>query len=156
MLKFAIPAVAALGLIACAAHSQATNADVQIVAAPMGWHLSREDAVAKLAYGVEHSDQLALMLTCRPGEARAVVYGDARPAAAHQTKPPTAGLSIDPLSGDLADQASIPVRDPSLRAWARSGKLAVKADAGDFELSATEPERRLIRDFLAYCASDRM
>ena len=50
MLKFAVPAVAALGLIAFAAQSRATNveADAQPVAAPMGWHLSHEGEMAKL------------------------------------------------------------------------------------------------------------
>lgn len=46
--------------------------------------------------------------------------------------------------------------DPALQRLARSGKLAVEADAGQFELSATPAERRLIGDFFAYCGSDRV
>ena len=58
MFKVAIPAVAALALIAVAAQSQADNADVQIgAAAPMSWHLSHEGSMAKLAYCMANSDQ---------------------------------------------------------------------------------------------------
>ena len=155
MLKIAIPAVAALGLIAFAAQSQATNLDVQTGVAPMGWHLSHEGSLAKLAYGVENSDQLALMMTCERGQAQATVYGDLLPAGPRLIKASMA-TTIDPLGGGLADETRISVRDPALRQLARSGKLAVEADAGQFELSANPAERRLISDFFAYCGSDRV
>lgn len=156
MLKFAIPAVAALGLIAYAAQSQATNADAQTLAAPMGWHLSHEGDIAKLAYGVENSDQLALMMTCAPGQTQAVVYGDVRPATPRLVKASMTTAAIDPLGGGLADEARVSVRDPAIQALARTGKLAVDGEAGRFELSATSQERRLIGDFFAYCGSGRM
>ncbi len=155
MFKIAIPAVAALGLIAFAAQSQTTNLDVDTRAVPMGWHLSHEGSLAKLAYGIENSDQLALMMTCRQGEAQAVVYGYVQPASLRLVKASVAA-AIDPLSGDLADETRISLRDPALRQLARSGKLAVEADAGRFELVATDAERRLIGDFFAYCGSDRV
>lgn len=153
MLKIAIPAVAALGLIAFAARSQATNLDVQTAAAPMGWHLSHDGSLAKLAYGVENSDQLALMMTCEPGQTQANVYGDVQPASPRLSKA-SMRTAIDPLSGGLADEARISVHDPALQQLARSGKLAVEAEAGRFELSANPAERRLIGDFFAYCGSD--
>ncbi|MDP1914359.1 hypothetical protein [Brevundimonas sp.] len=155
MLKIAIPAVAALGLIAFAARSQATNLDVQTGAAPMGWHLSHEGSLAKLAYGVENSDQVALMMTCERGQTQATVYGDVQPASPRLIKTSTAA-AIDPLGGELAAETRISVRDPALRQLARSGKLAVEADAGQFELSANPAERRLIGDFFAYCGSERV
>lgn len=155
MLKIAIPAVAALGLIAFAAQSKATDTDLQSGVAPMGWHLSHEGSLAKLAYGVENSDQLALMMTCEQGATQAIVYGDVRPASPRQTKA-SFSSAIDPLSGGLAEESRISVRDPALRQLARSGKLTVEADAGQFELSATRAERRLIDDFFAYCGSDRV
>ncbi|HEX8661074.1 MAG TPA: hypothetical protein VF686_04345, partial [Brevundimonas sp.] len=100
MLKFAIPAVAALGLIAFAAQSQATNSDARTgAAAPMAWHLSHEGDLAKLAYGVANSDQLALMLTCEPAQAQAVVYGDVKPAGPRVQKASMRAVAIDPLSG---------------------------------------------------------
>lgn len=154
MFKIAIPAVAALGLIAFAAQSQATNADIQTGLAPMGWHLSREGSLSKLAYGVGNSDQLALMMTCERGQARATVYGDVQPALSRRVKASKA-TAIDPLGGALADEARISVRDPALQRWVRTGKLAVEAEAGAFELSANPVERRLIGDFFAYCGSTR-
>ena len=155
MFKIAIPAVAALGLIAFAARSQATNLDVQSDVAPMGWHLSHEGSLAKLAYGVENSDQRALMMTCERGQTQAIVYGDVQPASPRIVRASTTS-AIDPLSGDLSGETRISVRDPAMQQLALSGKLAVEADAGLFQLSATPTERRLIGDFFAYCGSDRV
>lgn len=155
MLKFAIPAVAALALIAVAAQSRATDADVAQVSGAMGWHLSHEPGVAKLAYGVENSDQLALMMTCRRGKAQAVVYGDVHPAQARVIRTGLTSVEIDPLNGDLPQEALISTGDPTLRRLERDGALTVQGEAGDFELTATPKERRLISDFFAYCGSDK-
>jgi hypothetical protein len=154
MFKFAIPAVAALGLIAVAAQSQATNADAQGAAAPMSWHLSHEGPMAKLAYGMANSDQLALMMTCEPGQAQAIVYGDVQPAGPRLLKASMTAAPIDPLSGGLTDEARISLRDPALQTFARRGKLEVEGDAGHFELTADGDERRLVREFFAYCGTE--
>jgi len=155
MLKFAIPAVAALGLIAFAAQSQATNSDAQTGVEPMAWHLSHEGELAKLAYGVANSDQLALMMTCEPGQAQAVLYGDVKPVGPRVQKASLNAVAIDPLNGGLEDEVRLSVDDPSLRQLARQGKLAVEGDAGVFELTATRNERILIDDFLAYSVKRR-
>jgi hypothetical protein len=155
MFKFAIPAVAALGLIAIAAQSQADNAEVQIGgAAPMSWHLSHEGSMAKLAYGMANSDQLALMMTCEPGQAQAVIYGDVQPDSPRLVQASMTAAPIDPLSGGMADETRISLRDPALQKLAHSGKLAVQGDAGHFELTATGDERRLVREFFAYCGTE--
>lgn len=154
MFKIAIPAVAALGLIAFAAQSQATNLEVQAGVAPMGWHLSHEGSMAKLAYGVENSDQLALMMTCERGQTLATVYGDVQPAGAHLVRASNPTV-IDPLGGGLADEARVSVRDPAMQQLATTGKLTVQAEAGAFQLSADSGERRLIGEFFAYCGSAR-
>lgn len=155
MFKFAIPAVAALGLIAAAAQSRATDAAPEAgAAAPMGWHLSHEGHIAKLAYGVANSDQLALMMTCEPGQPQAVVYGDVQPASPRLIKASTTATPIDPLSGGLADEARIPLRAPVLQKLASRGKLAVEGDAGHFELTANADERRLVSAFFAYCGTE--
>ncbi|WP_298743809.1 hypothetical protein [uncultured Brevundimonas sp.] len=157
MFKFAIPAVAALGLIAVAAGSQADNADpAPTGVAPMGWYLSHEGPMAKLAYGVANSDQLALMMTCEPGQAQAAVYGDVQPASPRLLKASMDGAAIDPLSGGLGDEARIPLGDPALRKLAESGKLAVEGEAGHFELTADGDERRLVRAFFAYCGTGKV
>lgn len=155
MFKIAIPAVAALGLVAFAARSQATDSDVQNVAAPMGWHLSHEGSLAKLAYGVENSDQLALMMTCERGQSQATVYGDVQPAGSRLIRA-SMSTAIDPVSGDLAEEVRISVRDPALQRLVQSGKLTVEADTGAFELSASPAERRVIGEFFAYCGTDRV
>ena len=154
MFRFAIPAVAALGLIAVAAQSEAVHADAEGGAAPMGWHLSHEGPMAKLAYGVANSDQLALMMTCEPGQAQAIVYGDVQPASPRLHRASMTSAAIDPLSGGLADESRISLRDPTLVRLVRRGTLAVEGDAGHFELTADRDERRLVSEFFAYCGTE--
>ncbi|MBU1384199.1 MAG: hypothetical protein KKG14_02355 [Alphaproteobacteria bacterium] len=159
MFKFAIPAVAALGLIAVAAQSRATDAAPEyaseaVAISPMGWHLSHEGRMAKLAYGVANSDQLALMMTCQPGQAQAVVYGDVQPASPRLIRASMTTAAIDPLSGGMADESRISLRDPALQALATRGKLRVEGDAGQFELTAGPEERRLVSEFFAYCGTE--
>ncbi|MBI2260638.1 MAG: hypothetical protein HYU62_03125 [Caulobacterales bacterium] len=157
MFKFAIPAVAALGLIVVAAQSQATHADADAeagMAVPMGWHLTHEGPMAKLAYGVANSDQLALMMTCEPGQAQAIVYGDVQPASPRLHKASMTSAVIDPLSGGLADETRISLRDPALLELARLGAMEVESDAGHFELTVDHDERRLVSEFFAYCGTE--
>jgi hypothetical protein len=152
MLKFAIPAVAALGLVAAAAQSQATNSEAQIGAGPMAWHLSHEGDMAKLAYGVANSDQLALMITCEPGQSEAVLYGDAKPAGP-RLQQASLTTAIDPLDGGLADETRMPLDDPALETLSRRGRMAVEGEAGAYELRAGREERRLIGQFFSYCGT---
>lgn len=160
MLKFAIPTVAALGLFAFAAQSEATYAEMPSAPATtetpvMGWHVSHEGPMAKVAYGLENSDQLVMMFTCEPGQTHAMVYGDAQPATRRPAKASMGEMAIDPLSGALAEETRIAVRDPALRSLARDGKLAVVGEDGRFDLPASRVEREQIADVLAYCAKGR-
>ncbi|RZI99312.1 MAG: hypothetical protein EON90_11880 [Brevundimonas sp.] len=149
MLKFALPAVAALGLAAVAAQSYATGA---APATPgMGWHLSHEGDMAKLAYGAENSDQLALMLMCEPGQTQAVVYGDVQPQDARFI---AASAPIDPLSGDMAEDVRISLHGPSVRGLVDTGRMVVETETGRGQLTATRDERRLVSDFVSYCSSN--
>lgn len=150
MFKFAIPAVAALGLVAVAAQSQANNA-----ADPsgMGWHLSHEGAIAKLAYGLESSDQLALMMMCEPGQTQAVIYGDAVPQEARLINA-SMDTAVDPLSGGLAEESRIGLDSRSIQRLVRHGELAVETEAGADKLKADRDERRVIAGFVSYCASN--
>lgn len=152
MLKFLVPAVAVLGLTAVAAQSRApATAPV----APMGWHVSHEGAMVKLAYGVANSDQLALMLTCEPGQHAAAVYGEVQPAGATVSRAALGPAEPDPLSGGDAAETRIALSDPVMRAFAERGRLQVRGEAGTFALPASRDERRVISDFFAYCASAR-
>ena len=148
MFKFVIPAIAALGLTAAAAQSYSPEAEVPAAPA-MGWHLSHEGQMAKLAYGVENSDQLALMMVCEPGHAMATVYGEVQPKAARMVQ---ASLETDPLSGGDAVETRIALRDPAMQRLARDGKIEVQGDVGDFLLKADAREQRLIGEFFAHCA----
>ena len=72
MFKVLIPAAATLALIAAAAQSQSrTRAETDLHdPRPMAWYLTHEGNMARLAYGLANSDQLLIMLTCAPGDAR--------------------------------------------------------------------------------------
>jgi hypothetical protein len=154
MFKMLLPAVATLGLVAFAAESGAgaPPQDTTVSTPAMGWSVHHEGALAKLAYGVANSDQLALMVTCMPGDTTAVVYGDVQPDGARMTR---ASLEIDPLSGGEAEEMRVPVGHPGLANLAARGRMTVVGEAGRFELGATTKERRLVADFLAYCAPGR-
>ncbi|WGM31813.1 hypothetical protein [Brevundimonas sp. NIBR11] len=156
MFKVLVPAVAALGLVAFAAQSRdvaPAGEDEGVMAAPvMSWSVHHEGALAKLAYGVANSDQLALMVTCMPGESTAAVYGDVQLDGARVQQ---ARYSIDPLSGGDAEETLISINDPSLAGLARDGRMTVTGDAGRFQLAASTDERRIVRDFLAYCSPGR-
>jgi hypothetical protein len=153
MFKVLVPAVAALGMVAFAAQSRviAPGAD-DAEAAAMGWSVHHEGAMAKLAYGLPHSDQLALMVTCMPGDATAVVYGDVQIGGARLMQ---ASLVIDPLSGGDAEETEIALADPALDGLARRGRMTVTGDAGRFQLTADRDERRMVSDFLSYCSPGR-
>ncbi len=155
MFRFAIPAVAALGLIAVAAQSRATNPEPPAAAEGMGWHLSHEGSMAKLAYGLANSDQLALMMTCEPGRSHATVYGEVQPASPRLIHASTGPAEIDPLGGGLLEETRIATQDSVLRRFLRTGSLAVTGEAGRFELTATREERRLIDVFFAWCGADQ-
>lgn len=156
MFKVMIPAAACLALVAFAAQTQATDDASATEAAPvMGWHVSHEGSTAKLAYGVENSDQLALMMTCAPGDSSAVVYGDVQPDTPRLVRASMGPAPIDPLSDGEAYETRIPLRDANLTRLAAGGGMTVVGDAGRFQLAATQDERQAIAGFLAYCGSSR-
>lgn len=156
MFKVLAPSVAALGLFAFAAQSRdiapETEAEGALAAPVMSWSVHHEGALAKLAYGVANSDQLALMVTCLPGETTAAVYGDVQIEGGRLTQ---TSLQIDPLSAGEAEETRIAANDPSLAGLARTGRMTVVGDAGRFQLAASGEERRVVRDFLAYCSPGR-
>lgn len=156
MFKVLIPAAAALGLVAFAAQSQSADPLGGAAPQPMAWHLSHEGAMAKLAYGVANSDQLAIMMTCEPGDRTAVVYGAVQPAGARLIQASMSGpAEIDPMTGALAEESRIGLTDPALRNLVEAGALPVLGDAGRGSLPADKTERRMIADFLSYCGSSR-
>tara|TARA_R110002167_G_scaffold21007_3_gene76495 strand:+ start:62 stop:532 length:471 start_codon:yes stop_codon:yes gene_type:complete len=153
MFKILIPAVAAMGLAAFAAQTRTPTYDAAVTPVAMGWHLSHEGRMAKLAYGVENSDQLALMLTCEPGRSDVVVYGSVQPAAPHLIQASNTPAELDPLSGGDASEVRIALRDPTLQSLASHGVLRVRGESGAFDIPAAPDEQRVAASFLAYCSS---
>lgn len=153
MFKILIPAVAVMGLVAFAAQTRTPTYDIDAEPVAMGWHLSHEGSMAKLAYGVENSDQLALMMTCEPGRSSVVVYGAVQPVSPHLIQATDRSAELDPLSGGDASEVRISLRDPTLQSLGSSGVLRVRGDAGDFDLTAAPDEQRVAANFLAYCGS---
>lgn len=143
MFKILIPAVACLGMVAFAAKTQpvVSVSESPPAAEAMSWHLSQEGVMAKLAYGVANSDQLAMMVTCAPGDPTANVYGDVRPVAAEME------------SGVPMDQARIPLSDKDLHDLAARGSMRVIGDDGAFLVRASLREQRGIGQFLDYCTN---
>lgn len=152
MLKSLLPAAAALSLAALAGQAMTTAPAVPGEGAP-GWHLLHEGSMAKLAYGLPDSDQVALMLTCSPGDQTAVVYGDTQPRSPALTLASTGPQPIDPLSDGEAYETRLPLSDAVLAGLARGGRMAVQTEAGAQQIRASRAERRLVQGFLSYCAS---
>lgn len=151
MFKVLVPALALLGFVAVAARPATPAVEVQADPAPMGWHLHHEGALAKLAYGVANSDQLVLMVSCRPGDRHATLYGDVHPDTPRLMAVSQAGES-DPLSGGEAYEARVPLTDPVLQGLASRGRMPVEGQAGAHVLRADQDEQQMIGQFMSYCA----
>jgi hypothetical protein len=152
MLKSLLPAAAALGFVALAGQAMTTAPSAPGEGAA-GWHLLHEGSMAKLAYGLPDSDQVALMLTCSPGDRTAVVYGDTQPQSPSLTLASSGPQPIDPLSDGEAYEARLPLSDAALTGLARGGRMAVQSEAGVRQIRASRTERRMVEGFLSYCAS---
>ena len=154
MLKSLLPAATALSLAALAGQAM-TTAPALPGQGAAGWHLLHEGSMAKLAYGLADSDQVALMLTCSPGDRTAVVYGDTQPRSPALAPIAQGPQPIDPLSDGEADETRLPLSDTALTGLARGGRMAVQTEAGAQQIRANRAERRMVQGFLSYCASSR-
>ena len=107
MLKYLIPVAATLSLVAFAAQSRSEAViDETPLEGGLAWHLSHEGETAKLAYGVAHSDQIVIMLTCAPGDRQVQAFGVVTPTGAAVEEGP---VPVDPLTGlAMSDVAAAP------------------------------------------------
>lgn len=153
MLKVLIPAAGLLGLAALAADPAASGPDLHSEDEPMGWHLYMEGDMAKLAYGVANSDQLAMMMTCEPADRGVVIYGEVQPASPRLMQASTRYSEPDPLSGGDAYETRISVNDTALLRLAERGAMPVEGVSGAFSLPADDAEQALAARFISYCAS---
>ncbi|MFN3815091.1 hypothetical protein [Brevundimonas sp.] len=155
MFKVLIPAAGFLGLVVLAAQPASSAYEAQQDVQPMGWHLHHEGSMAKLAYGVANSDQLALMMTCDPGDRSAVIYGDVQPDSPRLMRASVNYSEPDPLSSGEAYETRIALDDTALTGLVERGSMHVEGAGGAFVLPANESERSTVSRFLAYCASGR-
>ena len=154
MLKIALPALAALGLVAFAAQTMATDVGRSPHGVEgMGWHVNHDGHEARLFYGVANSDQLAVMMSCRVGNGEIVTMGAVQPVAARSAS--SVEADIDPLSGELIEMRALSAHDPAMVQLVRSGRLGVEDEASRFDLSATPQERQSIRRFLDDCGTSQ-
>jgi hypothetical protein len=153
MFKILIPAVACVALVAVSARTQ--TPDAASAAPAMAWRLAYEGPMAKLTYGAANSDQLAVMISCEPGQGDAVVYGEAHPDSPRLLQASAGPVAVDPLTGGAAYETRISLDDPSLTALASQGALRLVGDTGPVVLAADRADRRLVSDMLAYCGSSR-
>ncbi|MBU1326073.1 MAG: hypothetical protein KJ676_12595 [Alphaproteobacteria bacterium] len=158
MFKVLIPAAATLALVAFAAQSRsepvvdAPASGTPTPEATLAWHLSHEGGMAKLAYGVAHSDQIVIMLTCRPGDARAQAFGVVTPAGVAVVDGPA---PVDPLTGLAMADVAVDMGSSALTSLRAGGRLPVVGEAGRADLPVTPGDKAVIDGFFAHCGATR-
>lgn len=125
----------------------------------MAWSLSQSEGEgAKLAYGQPSSDNVLLMMTCRP-KSGTVGLSLASPAGAPAIELSSRGkssrLRATSTTSGLSDgallEANASAADPVLKAFARSGDLALVENGKRTALPVRAGERGHVSDFLATC-----
>lgn len=152
MFRTLVPAAGLIAAFALAAKTESAQPAPPVL--EMGWSLTHEGDMAKLAYGVPNSDQLAIMMTCQQG--RAVdVYGDVRPDTSRLIQASNEAALIDPMSGRIMEEIRISASDRTLSDLADGEGLKVRGDAGARILPIRESETGLAAQFVAHCQSAR-
>lgn len=119
-------------------------------------YLSDDAAAPRLAYGRPNSDDVVLMIRCQPGQdavdVSAVGLNEARLVlASGRTESRFASVAVrDPMSGDLLE-ARGETSAPALRAFRRSGDLALLTNGRRHSLSATAEDREQVQAFFKAC-----
>jgi hypothetical protein len=128
----------------------------------MGFYLtSTEDEGLKLAYGREGSDDVWLMLQCKPGSHKVEVYDQRHPNARKgdlltlssgkmQSAIPTTLEKDESGEGALVLAHTSPDL-PALDGFRRTGALAVKLGSREYALNATPAEKPQIAKFFNGC-----
>ena len=128
----------------------------------MGFFLSRtEDEGLKLAYGKDGSDDVWLMLQCKPGTRKIDVLDQRHPNARKgdlltlssgkmQSAVPTTLEAGEAGDGALVLAHTTPDL-PALDGFRRTGVLAVKLGRREYALNATAPEKLQIAKFFSGC-----
>ena len=126
----------------------------------MAWSLHHTEAEgAKLAYGQPASDNVVLMLSCRPQSGRVLVSLTAPAGAApnsielksrrQSTRLP--GAAAPGLGEGAIVEAEATVADPALKSFARTGDIAIVEEGRAAKLPAGRAEKAAVADFFAQC-----
>jgi len=117
-----------------------------------------EEEGAKLAYGAPLSDDVVLMLSCRPhsGEVTvSAVHEDASPsirlASARETADFVGRTDPTGFGSGVYVEADAPADHPALVRFARTGELSLRDADRSARLPVRATERARIRDFFAAC-----
>jgi hypothetical protein len=129
----------------------------------MGFFLtSTEDEGLKLVYGRDGSDDVWLMLECKPGSRKVEVFV-ARHAGAHKgdmltlTSGKVQSALAAAVEPDAAGAGGVMVLAhatpelPALDGFRRTGSIAVKLGAREYALSASSAEKPQIAKFFSGC-----
>lgn len=129
----------------------------------MGFFLDRnEDEGWKLAYGQANTDNVSLMLECKPGSRRIdvfdLVHSKTRNGAMLTL---TSGkiqsaIPVTVEADEASDDGTVAVAHatpdmPALDGFRRSGSITVKLGSREFSLTATQAEKPQIAKFFSGC-----
>jgi len=123
-----------------------------VMAPVMDWYFHTEGDTAKLAYGVANSDQLVLMLTCKPGDAKVSTLGTVRAMAETATAYST---MEDPMSGGVLHESEIDRRDAALADLAATGAIQAISAQGQMAVGSDAADKTAVKEFFAYCGTAR-
>jgi hypothetical protein len=125
------------------------------------YYSESQDEGAKLAYGLENSDELSLMLQCKPGSGRVEVfqlYGPVRNgplvlASAGQRSVLTAKAEATDGPGDTEIRAVTPATTPALVGFKKTGKLDVSGKGYRYSVVARPEGKVEVSRFFAACGT---
>jgi hypothetical protein len=125
------------------------------------YYSENEDEGAKLAYGLENSDALSLMLECKKGSGRVEVFqlfGPARSGplvlASSGRRSVLAGeAEADDGPGDGEIRASTPATTPALVGFKDTGKLDVSGKGYRYSVVAQRDGQAEVSRFFAACGT---
>lgn len=133
----------------------------QALAEGMSWslHETPEEGV-KLAYGAPASDNVVLMLTCRPGAGQvqlSTVAAEPQSAIVLKSGADRSRLSATAQPGGPADahylEAEAPASDKTLIRFAKTGDLALIQGKSTIALPAKGAARDQVSRFFTTCAA---
>lgn len=126
------------------------------------WNLAVDGVGAQLAYGVPHTDNVGLMLSCERGDGEVRVTADA-PGGKGEVRL-TSGQTVrrvvgvvyqDPLTSRPALEAKASPKDPVFERFAETGRLAVIGGGLARPMPARGENREAVRRFFDLCGAER-